>query len=171
MARTQAYIIGHGSWSPADGFTRVPDGCTISFYTEFGKTLAGDDADRIVAGTLDRKPSRVSDVNTQVPNMKYFPDSPENLKDFEDRKRAGSVLISTTDDDGKDLKGLFAAAQASRDIDYHWAACLAISFKRNSYDTGKHVGSVVTGMNLTEMTDGFYDFEYDKGRYVLIFKK
>lgn len=171
MPRIQAYIIGHGSWSPKDGYTRVPAGCTVAFYTEFAKTLGGTDSDHIVAGTFNRPASRIVNEYMMVPNMKYFPMDESDIQDAEDRKQPGAVLIATTKEDGRDLKGLFAANQTVRDVDYHWAACLAIQFKRDTYDSSAHVGNVATGMNLTEMADGFYDYEYDNNRYVLVFRK
>ena len=37
-------IGGHGGWTPADGYTKVPKGCSIAFYTEFSKAMSGEDA-------------------------------------------------------------------------------------------------------------------------------
>lgn len=174
--RVTILIVGHGSWKPGDGYTKVPAGCTITFYTEFGKTMHGNEADEIVAGRLDRAPARVVDEFKMVPNMHYYPDSDENLKDFRKlrrRHRKGAGLVYTTRAGGRDLAGLFAGIQRrnQRNVDFHWVACQAVEFARYTYNDEEHVGNVVTGYNLTETTDGFYDYDYVNNEYVLIFQK
>lgn len=173
MPRTNAFIIGHGSWTPDDGHAKVPAGCTLSFYTEFGKTLGGTDSDNLIAGRLGRAAHRTVEEFMMVPNMKYFPMDAVDVQDARNLRRGTDVLVHTANDDGRDLKGLFAAttAQQVKDMDFHWAACSAIMFKNPTYDEDAHVGNTVTGMNLTEFTDGYYDYDYINGAYVLIFRK
>lgn len=73
----------------------MPSGNRIAFYTEFAKTMSGEDADRIVAGTLNRPAHRTIEEFMMVPNMRYTPDSDENMQDFHNEKRSGTILIYT----------------------------------------------------------------------------
>jgi len=173
MPRINAYIIGHGSWKPADGYAKVPAGCSISFYTDFAKTMSGEDADRIVAGTLKRAPHRKIEQYMMAPNMRYTPDSQENMADFQAEKQKGTVLIYTTNDQGQTLRELFEtmAVRRLRDWDLHWTACSALSLRETGYDGAKFVGNPTTGVNLTELEDGYYNFDYDINHYTLRFPK
>ncbi|MGO4880104.1 MAG: putative adhesin [Bryobacteraceae bacterium] len=105
MPRSDAYIIGHGGWSPGDGFSQVPAGCKIFFYTEFGKTLSGHESDDLIEGTFNRGASRTVDEFKMAPNMKYFPMSDDDIEDAHDLLRDGDSLIYTAQTAGKDLAG------------------------------------------------------------------
>jgi len=173
MARKQVYIVGHGAWGPTDGYAKVPAGCTVSFYTEFAKTMSGEDADRIVAGTVNRKPHRTVGEFKMVPNMRYTPDDEENMNDFFAEKQPGTILVYTSDLGGKTLEDVFntMSVRNVNDWDIHWTACAALQLKATGYDDAKFVGNPTTGVNLTELDDGYYNFDYDIGKYSLAFKK
>ncbi|HEY0940369.1 MAG TPA: hypothetical protein VGE08_09760 [Steroidobacter sp.] len=173
MARKNVYIVGHGAWAPKDGYAKVPAGCTISFYTEFAKTLSGDDADRIVAGTLKRPAHRTVGEFKMVPNMRYTPDDDDNMEDFKAEQQPGTILIFTQSNAGQTLEQLFhvIALKGIRNWDMHWTACSALQLRATGYDDRRFVGNPMTGVNLTEMDKGYYNFDYDIGKYSLQFRK
>ena len=38
MAR-KIFLSGHGGWEPSQGYTKLPKGCKIHFYTHFAKNM------------------------------------------------------------------------------------------------------------------------------------
>ncbi len=44
------FVYGHGRWKPGDGYTEVPAGTSVKFYTEANKKLGGFSAIDIMTG-------------------------------------------------------------------------------------------------------------------------
>lgn len=163
-------ICGHGASRPGAGamFATVPRGCSISFYTDFGKTLGGDDADAIAAGTYARQPIHVIGEFKTCSNLLYTPLTDAEKADIENNKPAGTILVFATSPAGTSLEDLFRVwGSTKRQFEFHWACCQALQLKKQTYSS-KLVGSPKTGLNLTQMSDGFYQFDYDSNRYIKV---
>ncbi|AFL74229.1 putative adhesin [Thiocystis violascens] len=63
------FLAGHGEWDPENGFTQVPRGCSVAFYTHHAKTLLTNAAYQVVDGTYGGEPENVIGEYKQVPNM------------------------------------------------------------------------------------------------------
>jgi hypothetical protein len=168
-------ICGHGASRPhssANAFIPVPKGCKISFYTDFGKTISGNDADAIAAGTYGGQPKTVIEEFKTCPNFVYTPLTDAEKQAIEAAKPAGTILVFATTAAGNALEDLFKVwGAAGRKFDFHWACCQALQLKNTSLTPAKFVGSPKTGLNLTEMSDGFYQFDYDANKYSKVASK
>lgn len=70
------FLAGHGEWEiNKNGFTRVPKGITVTFYTEFSKNMFTADMLAIIGGTYGGQPKDVYDSGAQVPNYTLYPDT------------------------------------------------------------------------------------------------
>src|SRR5262245_10828408 len=163
-------ICGHGASRPQSGpmFVNVPRGCSISFYTDFGKTLAGDEADAIAAGTYTGSVTHHLGAYKQCPNLLFTPLTDGEKSVIEAAKPAGTILVFATSASGNWLKDLFHVWGAvNRQFDFHWACCQALQLKRQTYSSTL-VGSPKTGVNLTQKGDGFYQFDYTANKYIKV---
>jgi hypothetical protein len=163
-------ICGHGASRPQSGdmFIPVPKGCSISFYTDFGKTLAGDEADAIAAGTYPGTPVHVIGDFKTCPNLLYTPLTDGEKSAIEAAKPAGTILVFATSPAGTLLQDLFKVwGDTKRQFDFHWACCQALQLKRQTYSSTL-VGSPKTGVNLTQKGDGFYQFDYTTNKYIKV---
>ena len=163
------YICGHGSWTIKDGYTKVPKGCSIIFYTQFNKTLGGDDAHKIVAGTYTGSINRTIKEFKHCPNLKYYPDTVPEIQQFNLEKQVGTVLEYTNIGNGKSLETFFQSLHNSRkQATVHWACCQYLAANL-TYDSNRYVGKPKTGTNLTEMSDGLYQYDYNLNQYFKVF--
>jgi hypothetical protein len=176
-------ICGHGASRPhVSAYTTVPKGCTISFYTEYAKTLAGTDGPMIAGDTLGRAATSTLGEFKTCPNLMYFPLSASEKLGFENAKAASTILTFCDQAAGYSLEQLFTGWSASgRKFDFHWGCCQALQLKNSgtsasiaaggSYDASKLVGSSKTGINLVEQGDGFYQYDYTAASYVKVANK
>jgi hypothetical protein len=149
-------------------FTTVPKGCSISFYTDFGKTLAGDEADEIAAGTFGGKPVHHIGEFKQCPNLLYTPLTDGERNAIETAKPAGTILVFASGPAGDLLQALFQVwGDTRRQFDFHWACCQALQLKRQTYGNDL-VGNPKTGINLTQKGDGFYQYDYTQNKYIKV---
>ena len=176
-------ICGHGASRPhVSAYTKVPKGCTISFYTEYAKTLAGPDGPKIAGDTLGRTPSNVVEAFKTCPNLMYFPLTAAEKQGFETAKAAGTILTYCDVANGYSLESLFTVwGGLGREFDFHWGCCQALQLKNSgsnasvaaggSYDATKFVGNSKTNVNLVEQGDGYYQYDYTAGAYVKVANK
>lgn len=145
-------LSGHGSWEMKDGYTSLPEGCTIKFYTCNMKTLSdglGGDIDRgMVAGL---QPDQTGGPFSTVPNMRLYPPHGLNIRTPDATKwdvvelsaakipagdRNLQVKIADAHPGGKNLSEVLTelkhAILGNKDVTILWAACRAIGLK----DTG-----------------------------------
>jgi len=77
------YITGHGSWSPKNGYTKVPKHCTFSAPIKFGKVMADCDVRTLLAGDWKRKHEMVVEQFKTIPNYTWSPlNKEERRKDL-----------------------------------------------------------------------------------------
>lgn len=75
------YLCGHGSWNPGNGFTTMPKGCSMTFYTHHAKTMLQDAVEQIVGGQYHGEPHQVISQYMSVPNMTLSADDRDNVVD------------------------------------------------------------------------------------------
>lgn len=155
-------ICGHGGWKPADGYTKVPKGCSLAFYTEFSKCLSGDDADSIAAGTYVGQPTRVIAQYNMAPNMRFYPLTQSEKQVIIAAKPADRELLFTSDNGGRPLEHLLKTLSPTAEIEFHWACCSYTQLKVTP-------GSAAKGINLTQMKAGYFDYDYTNMVYNKIF--
>jgi hypothetical protein len=125
------FLIGHGNWYPSDGFTTVPAGTSITFYTQNAKLLHKSVALKIVDGTTTFEPDGTHGPFRTIPNMTLSFFSDEDNQEFRDRakKRDGGYTLFFAPKGGKvKLSELF---QRSEFIgkELIWLACRSLDLK------------------------------------------
>jgi len=150
------------------------------FYTDFNKTLAGNEAHDIVTNSIGRVPSRSVSEYMMVPNFSYHQDEPDEISLFLSEKgthNPTAAMVYNNTGAPKTLEGLFTSFKTQHiDLKYdiYWCCCQALELNETQPLNALghvHVGNTLTAINLTEMPDGFYDYDYDLGIYKLIFAK
>lgn len=68
------FIAGHGAWDISNGYTCVPRGCSISFYTEFSKSMFSRDMIEIMSGTYRGTIQQRVEEYKACPNYTIHPD-------------------------------------------------------------------------------------------------
>jgi hypothetical protein len=75
------YLAGHGSWDvKSNGFTIVPKGLSVTFYTESMKNLFTGDMFSIISGSYKGEVKQIYDSAAQVPNYTLHPDTKNEAK-------------------------------------------------------------------------------------------
>jgi hypothetical protein len=139
------FLAGHGSWATADGYTMVPRGCSIEFYTENAKNMFTTDMFDIVKGTYSgSSASKVSQFGS-CPNYRLFPDIVNKTKLQQDLQ-AGARLYMTDDAAGKPLSDIFG--QFPEGTDFVWACC--------RFNTLRDAGGKSVGVNAGQGAAGYY---------------
>jgi hypothetical protein len=108
-------LSGHGSWSPSDGYTTVPEGTTFHTYAPLGETIYDGLGNAIETNTLAQYEGSYSlttyGPGSQVPNLTLH--SPEGLV----------ILGNPVTVEANTLLGNLLLPNMG---DVHWAACLII---------------------------------------------
>lgn len=75
------YLAGHGSWNvKKNGFTRVPKGVTVTFYTESMKNMFTADMFSIIQGTFQGEVKQFYESGSQIPDYSLYPDTTNEAK-------------------------------------------------------------------------------------------
>jgi len=146
-------LSGHGSWEMKDGYTTLPRGCSIKFYTCNMKTLSdglGGDIDRGMVAGLE--PDQEAGPFSTVPNMRLYPPAGLNIRvpgsnwnTVELRSAVPNstknlqVKIASAYPGGGDLKTILKMlnpAIMGQEVTILWAACRAIGLKSTCKDIG-----------------------------------
>ena len=141
------FICGHGSWSPNDGFTFVPKGTSVTFYTMGNKAMRSSDVIRIVTGTYTGAPDLVAGPYRSVQNMTLSPDDPDLRTETEEAAPPGARLYFTNAE-----RKLDYILNELRGHDLVWACCR--SYDLADSGCGSKYGS---GIADTQSAGGFGD--------------
>jgi putative adhesin Stv-like protein len=128
MARV--FICGHGGWGPKDGYTFVPKGSSIIFYTAGGHTMRSSDVGRLLKGTYAGKPDCSLGSFRSCPDMRLYPDDADCKAESEQNKPDNAELYFTNVPGGVKLSQIFGAKPNS---EFVWACCRAYALS----DSGK----------------------------------
>jgi len=149
----QLFLSGHGGWKPVNGYTQVPKGCSITFYTNFAKNLITGMEYQILAGTYHESDRTIREYMS-CPNMQLSAQDDDwtqkSRSELAKRHDANCVLFESPPD-GLALADLFEAwvGQNLPAVDFHWMACQTLQLKK--------VGGRAFGLNAG-------DFAHDPSR-------
>lgn len=177
MARI-VFLHGHGGWKPQDGYTKVPKGCSISFYTHFAKLLNQTMVVKIMDGTFNGELDRTVGQFGSVPDLVMSNLPQAQLTSQENRFFAG-IGQPTPNGDQPVLCTLPAAPPTHRcslatlmnhvrenmtgEIEFRWLCCQSLGLKQ--------VGGRALGLNASDRTamnghQGEYLFKWLDGGQV-----
>lgn len=160
---TLIYLHGHGSWAPSMGFTDVPKGCSLSFYTHFAKllnqTMVAQILNNSFAGTLDRTIGEFK----KAPNCRMSSLTADQ-KDWATQQAQGKgyrllTLQAAPPVVRMDLAQLLdhCRSKYQGELDIRWLCCQSLSLKQ--------VGGRGLGLNASDRTaqaghEGEYLFKW-----------
>lgn len=128
------FLSGHGGWEPSQGYTQVPRGCKVHFYTHFAKNLITGMEYKILEGTYNNI-ERTIDEFMMCPNMLLS----EQEESWTQASRAALARRNDPDcvllpapSEGFTLNQLFSAwADAGLDsAEFHWLACQTLKLRQ-----------------------------------------
>ncbi|MDX2151854.1 MAG: hypothetical protein SFV54_14035 [Bryobacteraceae bacterium] len=151
------FLSGHGGWKPSQGYTNVPKGCKIHFYTNFAKNLITGMEYQILEGTYNT-------IDRTIEEYKSCPDMRLSAQDDSWTKKSEASLAKRNDSNcvllpsppgGLLLSELFKLWNDSQlpGVEFHWLACQTLGLSQ--------VGGRQYGLNAG-------DFRHDTsqpGRY------
>ncbi|WP_425091460.1 putative adhesin [Tropicimonas sp. S265A] len=130
----KVFLSGHGGWKPESGYTRLPKGCKIHFYTDFAKNLITGMEYQILRGDY-------TDIQHSVDEYMQCPDLRLSSQDEKWTKRSETELAKRNDPDcsimiapagGATLSELFQSWTKgnSGEVEFHWMACQTLGLKQ-----------------------------------------
>ena len=129
----QIFLSGHGGWTPKQGYTSVPKGCKINFYTHFAKNLITGMEYQILEGKYTEIERTIDEFN-QCPNMilsgqeaSWTERSKNKLKH---RNDIDWGLITPPEHGRYALSQIFAYYEKKQEaVELHWMACQTLGLK------------------------------------------
>ncbi len=154
------FLSGHGGWKPDYGYTKVPRGVSVYFYTHFAKNLMTGMERQILAGTFTKN-DRIITEFSQCPNMKISgqPDDwTTTAENALNKSHWGndSTVVGVPEGEEANLSELFDAFSGDMrqgdEVCIHWIACSTLQLKQ--------VGGRAMGLNA-----GDFQHNPGNGRY------
>jgi hypothetical protein len=136
----EVFLSGHGGWKPANGYTTVPKGCSIAFYTNFAKNLITGMEYKILEGSWTQT-DRVIEEFKSCPNMllsKQDADWTERSRKMLNLRNDPTAKLLTTPT-SIDLSDFFEywVKKGAGPANFHWMACQTLQLKQSG---GRNVG-------------------------------
>ena len=130
----QIFLSGHGGWTPSQGYTEVPKGCKINFYTHFAKNLITGMEYKILDGSYTEVERTIGEFN-QCPNMvlsgqeaSWTERSKAKLKN---RNDIDWGLITPPEHGRYSLSQIFSYyGKKQESVELHWMACQTLGLKQ-----------------------------------------
>jgi hypothetical protein len=170
---TKIFLHGHGTWKPDMGYTQVPKGCSIVFYTHFAKLLNATMVRQILGGTYvqnaeeleGRIDRRIGQYKT-APNLRISSLTAGQLQNAHRWFSGTGAILHTLPAAPpvvrRNLDALMdECIQAyGEDLEFHWLCCQALGLTR--------VGGRALGVNASDRTaqvgrEGYYLFKWNEG--------
>jgi len=147
------FLSGHGGWKPDQGYTQVPKGCRIHFYTNFAKNLITGMEYQILEGTYNTI-DRTIEEYMSCPNMKLSAQDGSWTTKSENslaKRNDPNCLLLPSPPEGITLAELFKGwtENSLPGVDFHWMACQTLGLNK--------VGGRSFGLNAG-------DFAHDRSR-------
>lgn len=154
------FIAGHGEWHISNGYTYLPKGCSISFYTEFSKAMFSLDMVEILKGTYRGNIQQKIEQFNICPNYTIHPDPTKYLGCHEiinQRDTSSYHLIMNGDGPPMTLSSIFNSLTLNNiQLDMIFCTCRNTMLR----DTGARS----IGFNAAQGTWGDRDYN---GRFTL----
>lgn len=162
---TTVFLHGHGNWAPSMGYTTVPKGCTISFYTHFAKLLNGSMVEQILDNNYIGELERTIGPFGTVPNLRLS-SLTQAQRDWAIQKADASGLLLVTlpaapPNHRMSLEELMAwcVENIGSELDFRWLCCQSLSLTQT--------GGRALGLNASDRTVQ----EGHRGEYLLRWKE
>ena len=176
------FIAGHGSWPGKAGYTQVPKGCTVRFYSEFNKGITPQQGAGIISGQNAIPAVRVLKEYQSLPNMVI-----STLGQAETDLLGGAFTPGPNQDRLLYIQGAvvyeedeknfrlsrvmrrFARAYTGSTFDFHWTACSYPDLYKTPGATAAAVRAQIktpgarqlVGPSTGAMTDGKFSMPAD----------
>jgi len=144
---TKCFLAGHGSWSTKDGYTAVPKGCTLTFYTKNAKNMFTSDMFAVIEGSFTGEPDQVVGSYGSVPNLRLFPDL-ANEGACKAKCPADAIVYMHQYSGGYTLADIFRIIKPGDAYDFVWACC--------RFNDLTDVGGKDMGVNAAEGVNQYY---------------
>ena len=145
------FLAGHGSWDiKNNGFTTVPRGICVTFYTESMKNMFTSDMFEIIAGTYKGEVKQIYEPGSQIPNYTMYPDTlnePKCRQLIKARNDKNCGLLMVVGGQTSTLQKLMSILAPGTNV--VWCAC--------RYTELKDVGGKSIGVNGAQGTWGNRD--------------
>lgn len=145
------YLAGHGSWDvKSNGFTTVPRGICVSFYTEAMKNMFTADMFSILEGKYTGDIKQFYEPGSQIPNYTLYPDptnEPRCRQLIKARKDQNIGLLMVIPGQTSTMKKLMSIMAPGANV--IWCAC--------RYTELKDVGGKSIGVNAAQGAYGTRD--------------
>ena len=144
------FVFGHGAWKPGDGFTVVPAGTSVKFYTESNKLMSVAFATELMTGQAPgARPDMEAGAFRSVQNMRLYP-APEFHAAVQHAIQvaggaAGQIKI-VSNAGGVTLQTLLEQLKGN---DVTWIACRALGMKRPMTKIGG-IEQRIEGVNVRQ---------------------
>lgn len=130
----QVFLSGHGGWKPKNGFTQVPKGCKINFYTSFAKNLITGMEYMILEGTYTTV-DRTIDQFMSCPNMQLSAQPDDWTRTSKEKlatRHDADCILLPSPPGGLSLAGLFELwmHEDLPPVEFHWLACQTRGLKQ-----------------------------------------
>jgi len=126
------YLAGHGSWNIKEGgFTTVPKGVCITFYTDSNKNMFTGDMFSLISGKYTGEVRQFYREGSQVPNYTLYPDTqnePKCRQLIKDRHDKNFGLLMVVNGQTSNLKKLMSIMGQGTNI--VWACCRGSELNR-----------------------------------------
>jgi Putative adhesin Stv domain len=143
------FVFGHGAWKPGDGFTVVPAGTSVKFYTESTKLMSVAFATQLMAGQVPgARPDLEAGAFRSVQNMRLYPAPEFHAAVQHAIQLAGSAvkIKVVSNAGGVTLQTLLEQLKGD---DVTWIACRALGMKRTMTKIGG-VEQRIEGVNVLQ---------------------
>ena len=167
------FLSGHGGWKPGYGYTQVPRGITVRFYTDFAKNLMTGMEYNILDGSYTTVAREVGEF-MQCPNMQISGQDDAWTARSEARLNQvywgdESMVVGVPEGQSGKLNQFFerlkdTMSQGDEGV-IHWLACSTLQLKQ--------VGGRLHGLNADDFRhrpeqSGRYRIKNPKGGFIWI---
>lgn len=130
----QIFLTGHGGWKPSQGYTKVPKGCKINFYTHFAKNLITGMEYKILEGSYADIERTINQFMT-CPNMVLSGQdvswTEASKKRLKGRQDIDWGLITPPVKGRHQLSQIFAYFEKKQEeVEFHWMACQTLQLRQ-----------------------------------------
>ena len=167
----QVFLSGHGGWTPQQGYTQVPKGCKINFYTHFAKNLITGMEYKILEGSYNEIERTIEEYK-QCPNMKLSGQEASWTQKSKDKLKGRTdidwALLTPPEKGFYSLSSVFKYfAEKRESVEFHWMACQTLGLKQvggrgfglNAGDFA-HDPSTPAQFRITKQQDGGTVYEW-----------